>query len=256
MHKRSEPEILYFGTPVVLISTCNEDGSYNIAPISSVFWLGWRCVIGISAFSKTTENIKRNETCVLNLPSVQEVSFVNRLALTTGSDPVPEGKKRKGYQYVKDKFHQSGLTPVHSETVTAPRILECPVQMEARMVAIHTIAADDEKQKGNILTIEFRILRVHLDESILLNGSNKRVDPDKWRPLMMSFQKFYGLGGQILESRLAEIPEQLYHSPDMERSKREFSNPEIFDELITLKEADHNDMEKNQEYLAILRTVL
>src|SRR5580693_4197058 len=87
MHKRSEPEILYFGTPVVLISTCNEDGSFNIAPISSIF-----C---ISAVSKTTENIRRSGGCVLNLPSVNEASAVNRLALTTGSYQVPEGKKEK-----------------------------------------------------------------------------------------------------------------------------------------------------------------
>jgi flavin reductase (DIM6/NTAB) family NADH-FMN oxidoreductase RutF len=40
MHVTSEPGILYFGTPVVLISTVNEDGSYNLAPMSSAFWLG------------------------------------------------------------------------------------------------------------------------------------------------------------------------------------------------------------------------
>jgi hypothetical protein len=37
MHVRSQPGILYFGTPVVLISTINEDGSYNLAPMSSAF---------------------------------------------------------------------------------------------------------------------------------------------------------------------------------------------------------------------------
>ena len=109
MHKICEPEILYFGTPVVIISTCNEDGSYNIAPISSIFWLGWRCVIGIFSFSKTTENIRRSGECALNLPSVSEVGAVNRLALTTGSNPVPEGKKRKGYRFVLYDFKQSGL---------------------------------------------------------------------------------------------------------------------------------------------------
>src|ERR1700722_15646325 len=41
MHVSSEPGILYFGTPVVLISTTNKDGSYNLAPMSSAFWLGW-----------------------------------------------------------------------------------------------------------------------------------------------------------------------------------------------------------------------
>lgn len=40
MHIKSEPLILYFETPVVLISTVNEDETYNLAPISSAFWLG------------------------------------------------------------------------------------------------------------------------------------------------------------------------------------------------------------------------
>jgi flavin reductase (DIM6/NTAB) family NADH-FMN oxidoreductase RutF len=156
---------------------------------------------------------------VLNLPSSDEVGFVNRLALTTGSDPVPEGKKRKGYVHVRDKFALSGLTPVSSETIASPAIRECPVQMEAVLEAVHSIAADDENLKGKILTIELRIQRVHLEESILMPGSRKRVDPDKWKPLIMSFQKFYGLTEQVHESLLATIPEVLYHSPDMERAQ-------------------------------------
>ena len=37
MHVISEPNILYFGTPVILIGTSNEDGSYNLAPMSNAF---------------------------------------------------------------------------------------------------------------------------------------------------------------------------------------------------------------------------
>jgi hypothetical protein len=33
MHVATEPAILYLGTPVVLISTVNDDGSYNLAPM-------------------------------------------------------------------------------------------------------------------------------------------------------------------------------------------------------------------------------
>lgn len=33
MHHVRRPTILYFGTPVVLISTLNEDGSANLAPM-------------------------------------------------------------------------------------------------------------------------------------------------------------------------------------------------------------------------------
>ena len=46
-HRVAEPAILYFGTPVVLIGTSNDDGSYNLAPMSSAWWLGWRCMLGL-----------------------------------------------------------------------------------------------------------------------------------------------------------------------------------------------------------------
>lgn len=69
MHKISESSILYFGTPIILIGSLNENNTYNLAPISSVFWLGWRCVICISAESQTTKNIMRNKECVINFPS-------------------------------------------------------------------------------------------------------------------------------------------------------------------------------------------
>ena len=219
MHKTVEPSILYFGTPVVLISTVNDNGSYNVAPISSIFWLGWRCVIGISAFSKTTENLLRNREGVLNLPSADQAQHVNALALTTGSYPVPEGKLRKGYRYVPNKFEAAGLTPVPAETVAAPRVLECPVQMEVAVEDVHSLADKYDDQRGRLLTLELRVKRIHIEESILMEDYANRVDPDKWRPLIMSFQEFYGLGGKVRSSRLATIPETEYRTPDIERAR-------------------------------------
>src|ERR1700728_4592360 len=103
MHVTSEPGILYFGTPVVLISSANEDGSANLAPMSSAFWLRWRCGIGSTATSKTTKNMISTGQCVLNLPSVDNVAAVNRLACLTGSDPVPPVKLARGYTSEKRK---------------------------------------------------------------------------------------------------------------------------------------------------------
>ncbi|MVT10220.1 flavin reductase family protein [Chitinophaga tropicalis] len=218
MHVQSQPPILYFGTPVALLSTINENGSYNIAPMSSVFWLGWRCMLGLSAFSKTTENILRTKECVLNLPSFNLAPAVNRLAKTTGSNPVPAGKLQKGYRYEPDKFGTAGLTPLAGNTVAAPRILECPVQLEAVLTGIHPLAEDNEAQRGRIITLEMRIQRVYIDENILMPGMPDKVDPDKWRPLIMSFQEFYGLGEKVHTSTLAEIPEVLYKTSDMEQA--------------------------------------
>lgn len=217
MHRLSEPSILYFGTPVVLITSANTDDTYNIAPISSIFWLGWRAIIGISTSSKTTENILRTRECVLNLPSIYQIDAVNRLALTTGSNPVPSGKLQKGYIHVKNKFSISQLTPMNSETVLPPRIKECPVQMEAIMESYHGIAKDDELQVGKIVTIELRIKRVYIDELLLLEGCPNKVNPNKWSPVIMSFQQFYGLSNQLSNSKLSTIPEELYRHPDKNR---------------------------------------
>lgn len=210
MHITSEPAILYVGTPVVLIGTVNENESYNLAPMSSAFWLGWRCMLGMSAASQSSANMLRTRECVLNLPSEREVAAVNRLARTTGSDPVPEVKLKRGYRHEKNKFATAQMTPVASETIAAPRALECPIQLEAVVESTHPLAQDDDKLRGRIIIFE----------SILARDERNRIDPDKWRPLIMSFQKFYGLASHELhESTLARIPESMYRSPDVDKGR-------------------------------------
>ncbi|MEV5885096.1 flavin reductase family protein [Streptomyces sp. NPDC052020] len=215
-----EPGILYFGTPVVLLATANEDGTPNLAPMSSAFWLGWRGVLGLGAASQTARNLLRTRECVLNLPSDSLAPAVDRLALTTGSDPVPPRKHARGYRHVADKFERAGLTPVPSETVEPPRAGECPVALEAVVEAVHPIGEDDEALRGKILTFEVRVQRVHVHEAIRAEGAADRIDPDRWRPLIMSFQHFYGLGPRVHPSTLASIPERLYRGPDTDRARQ------------------------------------
>jgi len=210
MHRSIEPAILYFGTPVVLVSSLNEDGSPNVAPISSAWWLGWNCMLGFGARSQTPANLLRQGECVLNLPSVDQVSAVDRLARTTGSNPVPPHKVAMGYRHEADKLAVAGLTAQASDLVRPPRIAECPVQLEAVVTASHPFEDGDPARRGKLVGIEVKIVRVHLEESLLVDGTDDRIDPEKWRPLIMSFCQFFGLGGKVHPSRLAEIPESLY----------------------------------------------
>jgi flavin reductase (DIM6/NTAB) family NADH-FMN oxidoreductase RutF len=220
MLQRSEPPILYVGTPVVLISTCNEDGSPNLAPMSSAFWLGWRGVLGLDRSSKTVANMLRTRQCVLNLPSVAQANAVDRIALTTGSEVLPPHKVTRGYRFEKDKFATAGLTPIASETIDPPRAMECPIQMEAVVEHTYEMSENDPASRGRRILFELRIQRVFVESSILANGDPNRIDPDKWRPLVMSFQKLYGLADrQAQASRLSQIPEALYKSADIERSR-------------------------------------
>lgn len=222
MHRTIDPAILYLGTPVVLVSSTNPDGSANLAPMSSAWWLGRSCMLGFGARSHTPANIQRTGECVLNLPSVHDAAAVDRLARTTGSDPVPEWKAQNGYRHVKDKFAEAGLTALASDMVAPPRVAELPIQLEAVLEAVHPLALSDPVRRGRALALEVRVVRVHVHDSVRLAGHTDRIDPDRWRPLIMSFQHFYGLGPRVHPSTLARIPESAYRpgpaAPALERS--------------------------------------
>ena len=81
---------------------------------------------------------------------------------------------------------------------------------EAVLAGSHPLAAEDPDRRGNLIGIELRIEKVHIEESLLLAGHADRIDPEKWRPLIMSFCQFFGLGPILHSSRLAEIPESAY----------------------------------------------
>ena len=200
MHKTVEPTILYFGTPVALISTLNDDGSPNIAPMSSAWWLGWSCMLGLGAMGQPSENLIRTRECVINLPSEAQVSQVDKLAMTTGRNPVPDKKVGWGYRFEPDKFGISAFTPQASLVVQPPRILECPVQMEG---IVHDIRPFGKNVNAN--AVEVHVVKLHVDERLLEGeGERPHIDAVKWRPLIMSFCRFFGLGGEVHPSRLAE----------------------------------------------------
>jgi flavin reductase (DIM6/NTAB) family NADH-FMN oxidoreductase RutF len=92
VHKTIEPTILYFGTPVALISTMKPDGTANLAPMSSAWWLGCSYMPGLGQMGQTSDNLIRSREDVINLPSDDLVTHVDRLALTAGEDPVPDKK--------------------------------------------------------------------------------------------------------------------------------------------------------------------
>jgi flavin reductase (DIM6/NTAB) family NADH-FMN oxidoreductase RutF len=210
-HKTIQPAIMYFGTPVVLISTCNEDGSVNIAPNSSIWWLGWSAMLGLDGTSKTTENLIRTGECVLNLASDGMVEAVNSVAKLTGSSPVPMHKQFLGYEHCADKLARSGLSTVAADTVSPPRIAQCQVHLEAKLRQRHAFARGGVDDIGvPLCAFELAITCTHVDEALLMPTDQDRIDPDKWHPLIMSFRQFYTTHGRLGTSRLAKGSEALY----------------------------------------------
>jgi flavin reductase (DIM6/NTAB) family NADH-FMN oxidoreductase RutF len=199
MHRVIEPRVLYFGTPVVLVSTTNPDGTANLAPMSSAWWVGMSCMLGIDETSKTTENLLRTRQCAISLPAADLVSAVDRLALLTGSETVPEHKRHKGFRYEPDKFGAAGLTALASDEVAPPRVAQCPIHLEAVVERVHPFGPAG----SGVVAVELGVVRVHVEESLLVPDRPRYVDPDRWDPLIMKFCEFYGEGRNLYPSRLA-----------------------------------------------------
>jgi flavin reductase (DIM6/NTAB) family NADH-FMN oxidoreductase RutF len=207
MHKISELKVLYFGTPVVLIGSRNEDGSANLAPMSSAWWLDDSCMLGLANSGQTAANLLRERECVLNLASSSMVDAVDRLALLTGRAVISDYRMRQGYRYEPDKFGAAGLTEQPAELVRAPRVEECPIQLECVVSAAHPFGGPETK----VTAFQVRVVRAHIEEELIIPGTHY-VDPLKWDPLIMKFCEFFGGGRNVYPSRLAEgwnMPHQL-----------------------------------------------
>jgi flavin reductase (DIM6/NTAB) family NADH-FMN oxidoreductase RutF len=155
--------------PIAFVSTVDTEGVANLAPFSffNAFSskppiVGFACSIRTNdgTTKDTLANVRAVNECVINIVSY---SFVKQMTLTAVNYP-------KGV----NEFEKSGLTPVESDLVRPFRVKESPIQMECRVEQI--LPLSDEKG-GGILVL-CRVLRMHINESVLEVGKN-RIDPRK-----------------------------------------------------------------------------
>jgi flavin reductase (DIM6/NTAB) family NADH-FMN oxidoreductase RutF len=188
--KSIRPNILYYGTPVILLSTLNQDGTTNISPLSSSWALGNNIVLGIGVGGKALKNLQKKLECVINIPSSNLWENIERMASSTGVSDVPDYKKDLGFTYVRDKYSLAGLTPQESYLVKPTRIEECPLQIEAKINNIRIPEYDP-----TFAIVETQAIHIHASELILKNQNH--IDPNQWNPLIYNFRHYYGLGKEL-----------------------------------------------------------
>ncbi len=191
------PKILYFGTPVILLTTLNEDGSSNITPMSSAWALGNHIILGLGESGHGLNNLRRHGECVVNVPNPQLWKSVEALASLTGANPVPE-HKRGTFRYAKDKFKTSGLTAIRFTQVLPDRIMECPLQIETKTVEFHMV-----DQKTPFAVVEVEAVTIHAHESIIVDDSH--INPKTWSPLIYNFRHYFGLGSELGKTFRAQV---------------------------------------------------
>ncbi|MFD0163644.1 flavin reductase family protein [Streptomyces decoyicus] len=197
-HIAIEPSVLYFGTPVVLLTTENQDGSVNLAPMSSAWALGQTVVLGLGMDGQTAHNLGNRPELVINLPSPAQWQAVERLAPLTGRNPVPS-TKAKGCRFEPDKFAAAGLCAEAAHVVRPPRVAGCPLQLEARAEQVRPDVS------GGFVIVEAVVRRVHADPRIVVPGTD-HVDPAAWSPLVYNFRHYFGLGPELGHSYRTQTP--------------------------------------------------
>jgi len=157
--------------PIAFVSTVSRAGIRNLAPFSYFTAVSANPPVicfcpmrhaGPDPYKDTLRNIYETREFVVNIVSEE---FAQKMNLTSGEYP-PE----------VDEFEISGLTPIPSDLVKAPRVAESHIHMECKLYLVLEIGA--EPGSGNLVLGE--VLRFHVDSALF---EDFRIDPDKLRPI-------------------------------------------------------------------------
>ncbi len=149
--------------PIGWVSTLSEQGVANIAPHSYFNVLAAdppTVFFSSSGVKDSLRNARYTGDFVVNVVSEDLAEAMN---LTSADFPPGESE-----------FAAAGLTPVASDLVRAPRLLEAPASMECRVTQIVEIG------RGPNHVVIGEVVRFHVAEAVIANG---RVDVSRFRPL-------------------------------------------------------------------------
>lgn len=154
--------------PIGFISTLSATGQYNLAPFSF-----FNAICGdppVVAFS-TTFRVPPKDTLV-------NVQATGEFVVNIVSEEIAEQMNLCAgeYPFGVDEFKISGLTPVPSDLVRPPRVLESHVNMECKLMQIIEVSA---RPWGGTLVLG-EVIRFHVDDAIV---EDFRIDPDKLRAI-------------------------------------------------------------------------
>jgi flavin reductase (DIM6/NTAB) family NADH-FMN oxidoreductase RutF len=156
--------------PIFLISSVSESGAVNLAPYSLSNLVSYHPT-GIVVSSPMRHPDGRKKDTLLNVEQTKEwvVNFVTEelieQAVSCSVNHAPD----------VSEFEVTGLTPVASDLVRAPRVAESPVNLEVRLMQIVPFG---EPAQGEMMIGE--IVRIHLRDD-LYSEADGVIDPSALR---------------------------------------------------------------------------
>jgi flavin reductase (DIM6/NTAB) family NADH-FMN oxidoreductase RutF len=167
-----------FPVPVAVVSCSLEKDKPNLITVGAVSAAShdppmWGIAIGHTRYSYRI--ISCSDGFVINVPSEAQAEIVDYCGSVSG---------RK-----IDKFKACNLTPLPSARISAPGILEFPLNIEC--------ATRKSVDLGSHSFFFGEIMAVHCDEAILNNKG--KIDKQKLQPMCAFLNNYWSLGDSILE---------------------------------------------------------
>ena len=154
--------------PIAFVSTVDANGQSNLAPYS--FFNAFSSNPPLVVFSSnrrvsdnstkdTLATVRATGECVINMVSYD---IVQQMAIASIEWPSEVSE-----------FDTSGLSPLPSELVKAPRVAESPAAMECKVREVVTLG--EEGGAGHLIICD--VLRIHVAEDCI--DDRDRIDPHK-----------------------------------------------------------------------------
>lgn len=140
------------------ISTRSAEGVLNLAPYS--FFNGYNYVPPIIGFSSigakdSLRNIEATGEFAWNLVTRELAEAMNQTCI----DAPPE----------VDEFELTGLTPVPSRVISAPRVAQSPVSFECKLTQIHRLLRADGTPIDTWMVFG-EVVGVHIAQHLIVDG--------------------------------------------------------------------------------------
>jgi flavin reductase (DIM6/NTAB) family NADH-FMN oxidoreductase RutF len=157
--------------PIAFVSTVNAEGAFNVAPFSFFTVASSNPPVLVFTVARRANPDPRKDT-LRNITTAREF-VVNIVSEEFGAKMnVCAGD----YSPDVDEFELSGLTPIPSDIVKAPRVAESHINMECRL--LYTMEMSGLVGGGNLVLGE--VVRFHIDDAYF---NNYRIDQDKLRAI-------------------------------------------------------------------------
>ena len=171
--------------PIAWVSTINEIGINNLAPFSYFNMVGDDPPHVM--FSTRRDNNSNKDT-LNNILSIKQ--FVVNMVTEALAEQMNSTAQAVAPEV--DEFEMVGVTPIASSVVKPMRVKESPIQFECEMV--HHYFLEDHKQGGACVIIG-RVVRMHFDESVLLE--DYKINMKTYKPIARLAGSNYSKIGEV-----------------------------------------------------------